>query len=93
MTKTVLFWAIQFSISSQFILFDPLIGPYQVPPLWARIKLEAMEIKIPQTSEITGLSPSDYSYQYTHKGSLIPLQSSSRCILQPQPTEPVAINI
>ena len=35
--KIVLFQVIQFSIST---LFDPYIGPYQVPPLRARVDLE-----------------------------------------------------
>ena len=50
--KTVLFLAIQFSIShlitqfeSQTFLFCPLIGPYQVVPLRARVDLETMAMK------------------------------------------------
>ena len=58
MLKTVLFQTIQFSIQNQFyfkqfslalvhnlVLFDPLIGSYQVLPLWARVDLGAMVIK------------------------------------------------
>ena len=47
--KTALFQTIQFSISTQFkclrVLFDLLIGPYQVLPLQARVDLGVMEMK------------------------------------------------
>ena len=46
---------------------------------------------IPQSSSITGASPSDclVSYPDTHWGNLTPLQGCSQCILQPQLTKPV----
>ena len=47
--QTALFQTIQFGISKQFkfqtILFDPLIGPYQVQPLRARVNLRAVAMK------------------------------------------------
>ena len=54
--KTFLFQAIMFSqavliqtnlfrISMQLVLFNPLIGPYQVPPFRARVGLGAMAVK------------------------------------------------
>ena len=48
MTKQ--FYFKQFSLAyvqfkSQTVLFDPLIGPYQVLLLWARVDLGAMAIK------------------------------------------------
>ena len=43
MSKTVLFQAIQFSIS--LVLFDPQIGPYQVLSPQARVNLEAIAMK------------------------------------------------
>ena len=49
-------------------------------------------LRIPQSSSITGTSPSDCLVSYPgHSligggGCLTPLQGSSRCILQPQPT-------
>ena len=62
-SKTVLFHAIQFSVSMWLkcqnypissnsvwyklilVLFDPLMGPYQVLSLWARVDLGVMAIK------------------------------------------------
>ena len=48
----VLFLTIQFNMSlvctqfkCQTVLFDPLIGPYQLLPLWPRVDLGAMAIK------------------------------------------------
>ena len=49
--KTVLFQIIQFTISTQFeyqiikYLYDPLIGPYQVLSLQARVDLGVMAMK------------------------------------------------
>ena len=51
LSKTFLFQAIQFtqtiefSISMLLVLFNPLIGPYQVLPLRARVDLGAMAMK------------------------------------------------
>ena len=46
---TVLFQAIQFRISIQFacqtVLFDPLIGPYQVLIFWTTVDVGAMTMK------------------------------------------------
>ena len=38
-------YSIQFSISMLLVLFNPLIGPYQVLPLRARVDLGAMAMK------------------------------------------------
>ena len=48
-------------------------------------------LHIPQSSTITGTSPSDclVSYPGHSGGGLTPLQRCSRCILQPQPTQKV----
>ena len=46
-------------------------------------------LHIPQSSSITGSSPSDCLVSYPEHflgGGLIPLQRCSLCILQPQPT-------
>ena len=49
--KTFLFQAIQFSqtikfcISMQLVLFNPMIGPYQVLPRRARVELGAIAMK------------------------------------------------
>ena len=57
MSKTVPFQTVQFSINTQFkckktvnsnhglVLFNPLIGPYQVLPLRTRVDLEVMAMK------------------------------------------------
>ena len=47
-------------------------------------------LRIPQSSSIAGTSPSDCLVSYSGHSlgeGLTPLQRSSRCILQPQPTE------
>ena len=44
-SQTVLIQTIQFRISMQLVLFNPLIGLYQVLPFRARVDLEAMAIK------------------------------------------------
>ena len=43
--KQFLFQTIQFSISMLLVLFNPLIGSYQVLPFWARVDLGAMAMK------------------------------------------------
>ena len=53
--QRVLFQTIQFNISTQFkcqaVLFDPLIGPYQVLSIWAKVNLGVMALKrIPHSS-------------------------------------------
>ncbi len=44
-SQTDLIQTIQFSISMQLVLFDSLIEPYQVLPLWVTVALGAMAIK------------------------------------------------
>ena len=81
-----------FLLHAWLVLFNPLIGSYQVVSFRARVDVEAMAMKrvlrIPQSSSITGTSLSDCFVSYTgHSlGGPTPLQRSSRCILQPQPT-------
>ena len=86
-------YSIHFSISMLLVLFNPLIGPYQVLPLRARVDLGAMAMKgvlrIPQSSSTPGTLPSDCLVSYPgHSlgGGLTPLQRCSQCILQPQLT-------
>ena len=43
--KTYLFQAIQFSIITLLVLFDPEVGPYQVLPFQARMDVGAMALK------------------------------------------------
>ena len=69
MSKTVLFWTVQLSSSvCILVLFDPEIGLYQVLPLRARVDLRVMAMKgvshIPQSSSITGTSPSNCLVSY-----------------------------
>ena len=45
LSQTVLIQTIQFSISMQLVLFNPLIGSYQVLPFRARVDLGAMAMK------------------------------------------------
>ena len=45
-SQTVLIQTIHFSISMQFVLFNPYIGPYQVLPIRARVELGAMAMKV-----------------------------------------------
>ena len=75
----------------QLVLFNPLIGLYQLLPFWAREDLGAMAMKgcsaFPKAP--ASLEPHHQIYchtQDTHWGGLTPLQRCSRCILQPQPT-------
>ena len=92
MSKTVLFQAIPFSISKLFSTIwyiertiSSATTPGQCGPGSDR---NDRVLHIPQSSSITGASPSDcfVSYQDTRRGSLTPPQRSSRCIQQPQPT-------
>ena len=91
--KTILFQAIQFSISTQFSSIWPIdrtlsdtttpdqSGPGSNDNEWV--------LWIPQSSSITGTSASDCLASYAGHSlgeSLIPLQKSNQCILQPQPT-------
>ena len=73
------------------VLFNPYIGPYQVLPLQARMDLGVMAMKEYSTSQVPALLKPHHQIvchiQDTRwGGGLIPLQRSSRCILQPQPT-------
>ena len=43
--KIVLFQTVKFSISTELVLFYPLIGPYQVLIILARVDMGAMAIK------------------------------------------------
>ena len=72
--KPILFQAIQFSISTQFVSIWP-IDRTQVLPLRDRVNLGVISMK--GCFSITGVSPSDclLSYQDTRCGSLISLQS------------------
>ena len=68
-------------------------------PLWARVDLGAMAIKgysaFPKASEL--LEPHHQIYLVSYPGhsleGLTPLQRSSQCILQPQPTGFTSIEI
>ena len=88
--KTVLFQTIQFSILNSLVLFDPLIGPYQVLLLWARVDLEAIAIKgYYAFFKAPALHPKIVKCHIrTLVGwvDLTPPQRSSWCILQPQQT-------
>ena len=91
--QTILIQIIQFSISMQLVLFNPLIGPYQVLPFWAKVDLGAMAMKgcSAFTKAPASLEPQHQiiscHIQDTHWWwGLTPLQRCSRCILQPQPT-------
>ena len=46
LSQTVLIQPIQFSISMQFVLFNPYIGPYQVLTFRIRVDLRAKAMKI-----------------------------------------------
>ena len=89
MSKTVLFQTFQFSKTTQF----SSIWPYEVLQFWVRVNLGAMVMKgyslFPKAPSI--LEPHQqiflYYIQNTCWKSLTPLQKSSRCILQFQPTE------
>ena len=83
--KTVLFQAIQFSIITQFSSIWP------IDRTLSGVKSDGNKgvFCIPQSSSITGTSPSDCLVLYPGHSlgvGLTPLQKCSRCILQPQPT-------
>ena len=60
---------------------------YQVITLWAKVDMGVMAIK---KYSAFPKAPTDclVSYQGNRRRNLTPLQRSSRCILQPQPTGP-----
>ena len=76
------------------VLFNPKIGPLSgaTTPDLSGPGSDGNEgvLRIPQSSSTAGTSPSDCLVSYPgHSlggGGLTPLQRSSRCILQPQPT-------
>ena len=99
MSKTFLFQAIQlswmvlFSISMQFISIWPidwtLSGVTTLSQSGPGSNGNEEILCIPQSSSITGTSPSDCLVSYPGHSlgrGLTPLQKSSQCILQPQPT-------
>ena len=87
------FYFKQFSLAQvrSLVLFEPLIGPYQVLPLWGRVDLRAMAMKrYSAFPKAPALLEPHYQIvkcyiQDTRWGSY-PLQRCSRCILLPQPT-------
>ena len=79
-SQTVLIQTIQFSISMQLVLFNPLIGATILGQSGPGINGNEVVLWIPQSSSITGTSPSDCLLSYTgHSlvGVLIPLQLQS----------------
>ena len=85
-SQTVLIQTIQFSINMQIVLFNPLIGPYQVLPFRARVDLGAMAKK--GCSAFPKAPTSDHLVSYPGHSlgrCLTPPQRSSRCCLQPLP--------
>ena len=72
------------SLNGQTVLFDPLIGPYQVLLLWVRVGLGAMVMKRYSTFPNDGLM--SYLGYSLGRGRLASLQRYSQYILQPQPT-------
>ena len=94
MSKTVLFLAIRFSISTQFSSILPidrtLSGATTLSQSGPGSNSNEGVLRIPKISSITKTSPSDCSVSYQDTrcrgGGLSSLQRSSRCILQPQPT-------
>ena len=93
MSKTVLFQAIQFSISIQFSSIWPIDKTLSGATILSQSRPRSYGNKgilhTPQSSSITGTSPSDCFVSYLgHSlgGGLTPLQRCSCCILLPQPT-------
>ena len=98
-SKTVLFQTIHSSISMHFSSIWPIDRALSgaTTPGQSGSGSDSNEgvLCIPQSSSITGTSPSDclVSYQDTHWESLTPQQRSSWCILQPQPTEQTKLSV
>ena len=93
--KTVLFQIIQFSIGTQFSSIWPIDRTLSsaTTPDQSGTGSDGNEgvLHIPQSSSITGTSPSDCLVSYPgHSWGVgsSPLQRCSWCILQPQPTGP-----
>ena len=76
------------------VLFNPLIGSYQVLPLRARVDLGAMAMKgystFPQGSSIAGTSPSDclVSYPGQSLGGILPLCRGAVGVFYSPPPQP-----
>ena len=75
------------------VLFNPWVGPLSgattLSPSEPGSDGNEGVLRILQSSSVTGTSPLDCLMSYTGhslRGGLTPLQRSSRCILQPQPT-------
>ena len=94
MSKTVRFQTVQFNISTQLnsILAIDRTLPGAATPGQSKPGSDGNKgvLRIPQSSSITEISPSDclvlYPEHSLRGGGLTPLQRSSRYILQPQPT-------
>ena len=92
--KKVLFQAIQISINIQFSSIWPIDRTLSGATTPGKSGLGSdgnkEVLRVSQSSSITGTSPSDclVSYPEHSLGVSFPLQRSSRCILQPQLTEP-----
>ena len=91
-SKIVLFLIIQFCISMQLSsiwLIDRTLSGATTPGQNGPVSNSNEEVlRFVQSSSITGTSSSDFfvSYQDTRCGGITPLQRSSQCILQPQPS-------
>ena len=89
LSKTFLLHVIH---SSQTVLFDSQIGPYQMLPLRAKVDLWAMTMKgysaFPKAPALLEHHHQILLVSYLGHSlvGLTPLQRSSRCILQPKPT-------
>ena len=92
MSKTVLFLRIEFSISIQFSSIWPIDRTLSGATTMSKPLSDGNErvLHIPQSTSITGTSPSDclvpYPRHLLRVEALTPLQRSSRGLLQPQPT-------
>ena len=82
------FYFKQFSSAISLVLDKTLSGAITPRPSVTGSDGNEEVLCIPQSSSITGTSPSDCLVSYTgHPWGLAPLQRSSRCIQPPQPTE------
>ena len=87
--KTVPFLVIQLSISTHLSSIWPVSGTTTPGQSGTRNDGNEGVLRIPQSSSITGTSPSDCLVSYpghSLEWVLTPWQRSSRYILQPQPT-------
>ena len=76
-------------LNNSILSIDGTIWCYHYGPGWPGSYCNERVLCIPQSTSITGASPSDYlvSYLGHSLGSFTPLQRCSRCILQPSPAE------